>query len=91
MPSAIQTGINVSKPVLFKFRPEVSESHRQIFANELKTLKSLPCVKDQCLTVGGPSITEPIERSKGYQIGLLSFHQDQSALKEYQASTEHHR
>ncbi|KAG8665417.1 hypothetical protein FPOAC2_10488 [Fusarium poae] len=77
--------------VLFKFRPEVDESHRQTFVNELKTLKTLSCVKDQRLVVGGPSITDPIARSKGYQISLLSFHQSPAALAEYQASSEHHR
>ncbi|KAF4466696.1 stress responsive A B Barrel domain-containing [Fusarium albosuccineum] len=77
--------------VLFKFRSDVDESHRQTFVDELKSLKSLSCVKNQRLVVGGPSITDPIARSKGYQIALLSFHQDPAALKEYQASSEHHR
>lgn len=40
--------------------------------------------------VGGPSITKPIERSKGFQYCLLSFHKDRAALDEYQASKEHH-
>ncbi|KAF4456061.1 stress responsive a b barrel protein [Fusarium austroafricanum] len=73
--------------VLFKFRLEVEESHRQTFVKELKTLKTLPCVKDERLVVGGPSITDPIARSKGFQICLLSFHHDRAALAEYQAST----
>ncbi|KXH50346.1 stress responsive A/B Barrel domain-containing protein [Colletotrichum simmondsii] len=77
--------------VLFKFRPDVSEDHKSTFVRELKTLKSLPCVKDQRLIVGGPSITDPIERSKGYHFALLSFHQDREALEAYQASPEHHR
>ncbi|EKJ78284.1 hypothetical protein NXS19_011406 [Fusarium pseudograminearum] len=77
--------------VLFKFRADVDETHRQTFINELKTLKTLPCVKDQRLVVGGPSITDPIARSKGYQICLLSFHPSPAALAEYQASSEHHR
>ncbi|KAK1980168.1 stress responsive A/B barrel domain-containing protein [Colletotrichum cereale] len=77
--------------VLFKFRPDVSEGHRQAFVRELKTLKSLSCVKDHRLIVGGPSVTDPIEKSKGYQFALLSFHQDREAFEEYQASAEHHR
>ncbi|EFQ32296.1 stress responsive A/B Barrel domain-containing protein [Colletotrichum graminicola] len=77
--------------VLFKFRPDVSEEHRETFVRELKTLKSLPCVKDHRLIVGGPSVTDPAERSKGYHFALLSFHQDRGALEEYQASAEHHR
>ncbi|KAM5351045.1 hypothetical protein ACJ41O_003768 [Fusarium nematophilum] len=76
--------------VLFKFRPDVDDSHRQTFVDHLKTLKSLPCVKDQRLVVGAPSITDPIARSKGFQIALLSFHPDPAALAEYQASSEHH-
>lgn len=77
--------------VLFKFRADVDESHRETFVKELKALKTLPCVKDERLVVGGPSITDPIARSKGFQICLLSFHHDKAALAAYQASSEHHR
>ncbi|KAI5465331.1 stress responsive A/B barrel domain-containing protein [Mariannaea sp. PMI_226] len=77
--------------VLFKFKQNVPDSHRETFIKELKTLKALSCVKDQRLIVGGPSITDPIARSKGFQVALLSFHQDAAALAEYQASSEHHR
>ncbi|KAF7551186.1 hypothetical protein G7Z17_g5217 [Cylindrodendrum hubeiense] len=77
--------------VLFKFKEDVDQSHRETFSNELKTLKALSCVKDQRLIVGGPSITDPIARSKGFQVALLSFHPDAAALAEYQASSEHHR
>ncbi|KAF5244213.1 hypothetical protein FANTH_7825 [Fusarium anthophilum] len=49
--------------VLFKFRSDVDESHRETFVKELKTLKTLPCVKDERLIVGGPSITDPIART----------------------------
>ncbi|RAK96503.1 Dabb family protein [Aspergillus ibericus CBS 121593] len=76
--------------VLFKFRPEVTESHKQRFITELKKLKALPCVKSGRLLVGGPSVTDPIERSKGFQIALVSYHENQAALAEYQASQEHH-
>lgn len=78
-------------PVLFKFRPEVSESHKAAFVQELKTLKDLSSVLNQRLVVGGPSITNPVERSKGYHFALLSFHRDRAALEEYQASSDHHR
>jgi hypothetical protein len=61
------------------------------FVHELKKLKDLPCVLNKRLIVGGPSITDPIERSKGYQFSLVSFHEDRQALAEYQASSEHHR
>uniref|UniRef100_L2FR09 MmgE/PrpD family protein n=1 Tax=Colletotrichum fructicola (strain Nara gc5) TaxID=1213859 RepID=L2FR09_COLFN len=77
--------------VLFKFRSDVTDEHKATFVRELKTLKTLPCVKAQRLVVGGPSITDPIERSKGYHFALLSFHEDRKALEEYQASAEHHR
>ncbi|KAH8591750.1 stress responsive A/B barrel domain-containing protein [Bisporella sp. PMI_857] len=76
--------------VLFKFRHDVSEAHKEKFIIELKKLKNLSCVQDQRLIVGGPSITDPIERSKGYHFALLSFHQNREALAEYQASKEHH-
>ncbi|KAH8785533.1 dimeric alpha-beta barrel [Diaporthe sp. PMI_573] len=76
--------------VLFKFRPDVSQEHKDHFVAELKKLKALPCVQDAQLTVGGPSITDPIERSKGYEFALVSRHKDRAALAEYQASKEHH-
>lgn len=56
---------------------------------ELKKLKNLPCVLNNRLIVGGPSVTDPIERSKGFEFALLSYHRDRAALDEYQASKEH--
>ncbi|GKZ57920.1 hypothetical protein AnigIFM49718_003723 [Aspergillus niger] len=76
--------------VLFKFRPEVTDEHKQRFVTELKKLKNLPCVKSGRLLVGGPSVTDPIDRSKGFQIALVSYHENLAALAEYQASKEHH-
>uniref|UniRef100_A0A0B7JT71 Stress-response A/B barrel domain-containing protein n=1 Tax=Bionectria ochroleuca TaxID=29856 RepID=A0A0B7JT71_BIOOC len=77
--------------VLFKFKPEATKDHKARFVAELKKLRNLPCVQSQQLTVGGPSITTPIERSKGFEVSLLSFHKDHAALEEYQASKEHHK
>ncbi|KAH7355906.1 stress responsive A/B barrel domain-containing protein [Pyrenochaeta sp. MPI-SDFR-AT-0127] len=77
--------------VLFKFLPSVSAAHKAKFVSELRALKCLQCVQSNRLLVGGPSITDPIERSKGYEFALLSFHRDKEALEEYQASDEHHR
>ena len=54
-------------------------------------LKHLPSVEDQKLVVGGPSITTPVARSKGFHFCLLSYHKDRQALHEYQASPEHHQ
>jgi hypothetical protein len=75
--------------VLFKFRADVTQAHKDTFVHELKKLKSLSCVKDNRLIVGGPSVTDPIERSKGLEYALLSFHENRAALEEYQASKEH--
>ena len=66
--------------MFFKFRPDVSQEHKQAFVTELKQLKHLPCVKDGRLFVGGPSITHPIEQSKGFEIALVSYHADWDAL-----------
>lgn len=66
-------------------------AHKETFVAKLKALKTLPCVLNGRLFVGGPSITDPIERSKGYEISLVSFHRNRQALEEYQASGEHHR
>jgi hypothetical protein len=88
---AYQTSTDPSDfSVMFKFRADVSEEHKATFVRELKQLKNLPCVKDHHLIVGGNSITDPIERSKGFQYALVSYHQDRKALEEYQASKEHH-
>lgn len=40
--------------------------------------------------VGGPSVTDPIEKSKGFEFALLSFHENRAELEKYQASKEHH-
>ncbi|ETN42545.1 uncharacterized protein HMPREF1541_01702 [Cyphellophora europaea CBS 101466] len=77
--------------VLFKFRRDTSEAILKTFVTELKKLKALPCVQDQKLEVGGPSITTPAARSQGFQYCLLSYHKDRAALDAYQASAEHHR
>ncbi|KAJ5615146.1 hypothetical protein N7537_000260 [Penicillium hordei] len=77
--------------VLFKFRADVGNAVKQEFLSQIKTLKSLSCVKSQRLVAGGPSITTPIERSKGFQYALVSYHEDRKALAEYQASSEHER
>jgi hypothetical protein len=66
--------------VMFKFRPEVTQEHKDTFVRELKRLKKLDCVKGHGLVVGGPSVTDPIERSKGFEIALLSFHESSIRL-----------
>ncbi|KAL2408037.1 hypothetical protein ABEF95_014371 [Exophiala dermatitidis] len=76
--------------VLFKFREDTPKEITTKFLEELRNLKHLPCVVDQKLVVGGPSITTPVARSKGFHFCLLSYHKDRQALDEYQASPEHH-
>lgn len=76
--------------VMFKFRPNVTQEHKDTFVRELKKLKELECVKGHRLVVGGPSVTDPIERSKGFEIALLSFHANLAELEKYQASKDHH-
>ncbi|EED20532.1 hypothetical protein TSTA_037520 [Talaromyces stipitatus ATCC 10500] len=75
---------------MFKFRSEVTAAHKATFVRELKRLKNLECVKSHRLVVGGPSVTDPIERSKGFEFALLSFHENRQELDKYQASKEHH-
>ncbi|KAJ5551789.1 Dimeric alpha-beta barrel [Penicillium sp. DV-2018c] len=77
--------------VLFKFRADVGDEVKQEFLTQIKTLRSLSCVKSQRLVVGGPSITTPAEKSKGFHYALVSYHENQAALAEYQASSEHER
>jgi hypothetical protein len=54
-------------------------------------LKNLPCVKQNRLIVGGPSVSKPIHSSKGFEFALVSYHADQKALAEYLMSEEHMR
>lgn len=68
----------------------MTAEHKATFVTELKKLKNLSCVKDGRLIVGGPSVTDPIERSKGFEFCLVSYHENFKALEEYQASKEHH-
>ncbi|KAI4862355.1 hypothetical protein F4820DRAFT_451018 [Hypoxylon rubiginosum] len=75
--------------VLFRFKQAVTKEHKETFVRELKKLKNLPCVKDNRLIVGGPSITNPIEKSKNFEYALVSYHEDRAALEAYQASKEH--
>jgi nicotinic acid mononucleotide adenylyltransferase len=75
---------------MFKFRPEVTAEHKETFVRELKKLKELDCVKGHRLVVGGPSVTDPIERSKGFEFALVSLHDNLQELERYQASKEHH-
>lgn len=75
--------------MLLKFRPEVTQEHKTAFVKELKTLKDLACVKNNRLIVGGPSVTNPIERSKGFEFALVSYHDTREALDEYQYCKEH--
>jgi hypothetical protein len=78
-----------SLPVLFKFCPSATTIQKSSFLTAIKELKSLPSILDNRLIVGGPSATDPIEKSKGFDYALLSFHRDREALEEYQASKEH--
>jgi hypothetical protein len=77
--------------VLFKFKPNVSEEHRASFVKGVRALRELPSVLNRQLYVGGPSVTDPIEKSKGFQIALVSVHPDLAALTAYHASEEHER
>ena len=79
------------KIVLFKFKSDVSDEHKNKFVAELQTLRELPCVKDRMLWVGSKSVTNPISKSQGFEIALTSIHNDLAALEEYQASKEHER
>ncbi|KAL4994463.1 hypothetical protein BDV10DRAFT_151039 [Aspergillus recurvatus] len=89
--SCLDLGLQRRNSVMFTFRPEVTGEHKETFVRELKKLKELGCVKGHRLVVGGPSVTDPIERSEGFEFGLLSFHESLQDLEQYQPSKEHHR
>ncbi|KAI0468879.1 stress responsive A/B barrel domain protein [Xylaria cf. heliscus] len=77
--------------VLFRFKPDVTKEQGDAFLREVKSLKNLPCVKDGRLIVGGPSLTDPIELSKGHKYACISYHENLAALEEYQTSKEQSR
>ncbi|KAH7346720.1 stress responsive A/B barrel domain protein [Rhexocercosporidium sp. MPI-PUGE-AT-0058] len=77
--------------VLFKFKPAATAIQREAFIKAAKSLKSLTSVKDGRLIFGGPSLTDPISKSKGFQCALVSYHNDLKAVEEYHASEEHER
>ncbi|KAJ5383896.1 hypothetical protein N7517_001807 [Penicillium concentricum] len=75
--------------VMLKFRPDVGEENKNDTIRAMKSLKTLDCVKGHRLVVGGPSINTPPERSKGFEVVLLSLHEDMTALDKYRNSDEH--
>ncbi|KAK0103596.1 hypothetical protein ONS95_005608 [Cadophora gregata] len=77
--------------VLFKFKADVTAEKRAEFVKTAKSLKTLSCVKDGRLIVGGPSLTDPISKSKGYDCALVSYHVDLEAVAEYHATEEHEK
>merc|ERR1711939_523268 len=77
--------------VLFKFKPAVTAVQRAEFVKNAKSLKSLSCVKDGRLIVGGPSETRPISKSQGYDCALVSYHEDLTAVEDYHVTKEHER
>ncbi|KAH7397705.1 hypothetical protein BKA64DRAFT_753329 [Cadophora sp. MPI-SDFR-AT-0126] len=81
----------IRNAVLFKFKPTVTAGQRAEFVKLAKSLKSLSCVKDGRLIVGGPSITDPVSKSKGYDCALVSYHEDLEALREYHVTEEHEK
>ncbi|KAI0097584.1 stress responsive A/B barrel domain protein [Nemania sp. FL0031] len=74
--------------VLFKFKPWVTQEQGDAFLCECKSLKNLSCIKDGRLFVGGPTVTVPVELSKGLRYALVSYHENLAALNEYQVAKE---
>jgi hypothetical protein len=58
---------------------------------EFKRCENLPGVRGGRAIMSGPSLAEPIKRSKGFEYAFVSYHDNLAALKEYQSSEEHHR
>ncbi|KAH9218327.1 stress responsive A/B barrel domain protein [Leptodontidium sp. 2 PMI_412] len=77
--------------VLGKCKPEITQEQKDTLVREIKALKTLPSVKDGRLIVGGPSLTDPAEWSKGFEFACVSYHENLAALQQYQATKEYHR
>ncbi|KAI0975856.1 stress responsive A/B barrel domain protein [Xylaria arbuscula] len=72
--------------VIGKLKSWVTQEQSDHFILGLKSLKTLPCVKDGRVLVGGPSLTEPIEQSRGLQHAFVSYHENMDALNDYQVA-----
>ncbi|OQE45887.1 hypothetical protein PENCOP_c001G04909 [Penicillium coprophilum] len=68
---------------------DVAEGTRSDTIRAMKSLKTLDCVKGHRLVVGGPSINTPPERTKGFEVVLLSLHENMTAFEKYRDSDEH--
>ncbi|KAJ5164180.1 uncharacterized protein N7500_006010 [Penicillium coprophilum] len=68
---------------------DVAEETRGDTIRAMKSLKTLDCVKGHRLVVGGPSINTPPERTKGFEVVLLSLHENMTSYEEYRDSNEH--
>jgi hypothetical protein len=75
--------------VLLKFKPDVSQEHRDTFVREMKAVRQWPHVK--CAFLGEQALTGTASFSKDYEYGFVSFHEDQAALERYRALGEHER
>ncbi|KAJ5365281.1 stress responsive A/B barrel domain protein [Penicillium concentricum] len=82
--------MTVAHIVLIKFRPEVAQEHKDNVIREIQKMKEMNSIKGRSLVVGA-SITVPMERSKGFEIALVSFHENKTELEKYRNSEEHHR
>ncbi|KAE8350012.1 hypothetical protein BDV28DRAFT_139960 [Aspergillus coremiiformis] len=90
LPRVAVSKMTVVHIVLIKFRPGVAQEHKDTVIQELNKMKEMDCVKHHRLVVG-TSITVPVERSKGFEIALVSFHENAIELDKYRNSEEHLR
>ncbi|KAL4895266.1 stress responsive A/B barrel domain protein [Aspergillus ambiguus] len=75
--------------VMFKFRPELTKENKNSIIGCLKNMKKLDSVKGHRLVVGGPPINASPERSKGFEVTLLSLHENRDEFENYRDSKEH--
>ncbi|CAG8984165.1 hypothetical protein HYALB_00008167 [Hymenoscyphus albidus] len=76
--------------VLGKCKPDITQEQKNEVVREIKSLKVQPSVKDGRL-MGGPSLSTPEERNKGYEFAFVSYHENLVALEDYQSTKEYHR
>jgi hypothetical protein len=76
---------------MLRFKPGVTQEHRDTFVREFKMCKNLPGVRGGRAIMSGPSLTDPVALSKGFEYAFVSYHDNLAALKEYQSCEDHNR
>ena len=74
---------------MLKFKEEVTQEKKDEVVREHKALKNSPFVKGGRAILGGPSVTDDIKFSKGFDIAFVSYHEDLEGLRQYRSTDKY--